>query len=132
MNGSEILTRQSNPVTPEFGYDQVPELTVSEKMDLVVFSSMPVSKAVYKLMELEIVQARNEAMRANPAKVEEQRALMTVAHAMDKFYTNVRGKITFATGEHIADVKLKVQQVDMEDKEKLEEIIFQNVTGIKS
>ena len=131
MNGSEVLTQGRNPVAPGFGYNRIPELTEPEKMDLTVFSSMSLAKAVYKVMEIEILEALHEAMQTNPANKEQQVANMTIAHAMDKFYTNVRGKIEHAMGEHVATVRLKVQEEDLKDAARMEEIILQNATGIQ-
>ena len=128
MNGEEALVRTS-PTSNKFSYNQSRELTPEEMMDLTVFGAMPVSKTVYKVMEFAIADARDEAMECDPAHEATQRSLMTVAHAMDKFYKKVRGKIEFAQMEHLSDVKQKVLAEDMKDQERVEEIIMMNVQG---
>lgn len=127
MNGEEREIRQAP--NSRFSYNQTRELTPEEMMDLTVFGAMPVSKTVYKVMEMAIADARDEAMECDPAREAVQRSLMTVAHAMDKFYKKVRGKIEFAQMEHLSDVKQKVLAEDMKDQEKIEEIILMNVQG---
>lgn len=127
MNGEEVCVKTS-PNT-RFSYNQNTELTPEEMMDLTVFGSMPVAKTVYKLMENAIADARNEAMECDPAREAVQRSLMTVAHAMDKFYKKVRSKIEFAQTEHLTDVRQKALQEDLKDQAKVEEIIMANVRG---
>src|SRR5258705_13169544 len=106
MNGEEREIKVA-PSSSRFSYNQTRELTPEEMMDLTVFGAMPVAKTVYKVMEFVIADARDEAMECDPAREAVQRALMTVAHAMDKFYKKVRGKIEFAQMEHFSDAKQK-------------------------
>jgi len=126
MNGSEVVTKR--PQESGFSYAQNNELTDIEKMDLAVLHQDPRVKTLYKLMELEIVDARNEAMEADPAETAKQLSLMTVAHAMDKFYRRVRSKIEFGVAEHVADVKAKMLQEELKDQERLNEVILFNQT----
>ena len=128
MNGEEREIKVA-PSSSRFSYNQTRELTPEEMMDLTVFGAMPVAKTVYKVMEFAIADARDEAMECDPAREAVQRALMTVAHAMDKFYKKVRGKIEFAQMEHFSDAKQKVLAEDMKDQEKIEEIIMLNIQG---
>lgn len=126
MNGSEVVTKR--PQEANFSYSQTTELTDIEKMDLAVLHQDPRVRTLYKLMELQIIKARNDAMSADPAEEAKQRSLMTVAHAMDKFYKQLRGEIEFGVAEHIADVKTKALQEELKDQAKLEEIILHNQT----
>ena len=127
MNGSEVETRK---VIDTYAYDQVPELTDQEKMDLAVFASSPIFKIICKKLEGVVIKSRNRAMEANPANPSEQAAALTVAHAQKKMYEEFRGDIVFTLSEHVADVRLKVQQKDLEDQKKLEDVIFHNQTGL--
>lgn len=122
MNGSEVVTQRPVAVGKH-------ELTDSEKMELTVLGSDPRCLTLFKLMEWEIEDAKDEAMEADPSKPAEQVALMTIAHAMNKFYKQVRSRMLVATHEHVADVKLKLAQKDLEDKSKIEAIILANQTS---
>jgi len=127
VNGSEVVTVQ-RPQNSGVSYAQNNELTDIEKMNLAVLHQDPRVKTLYKLMELEIVDARNEAMEADPAETAKQLSLMTVAHAMDKFYKHVRSRIEFSVAEHIADIKSKALQEELKDQEKLNDVILYNQT----
>lgn len=120
MNGSEVVTRQA--------FGENPELTPSEKMDIIAGDGTPYANAIKKLMKLEITRARDEAMDCDPADEKKQRTLMTIAHAMEKFYKNLTGSITFEKQSHLIDVKDKALQEELKDREKLEEIILHNQT----
>lgn len=126
MNGSEVETRgvQHNPLLQE----EIGELTDSEKMDLMVGDDSPYAKAIKKLMRTEVANAREEALDCDPADEKKQKALLDIAHAMKKFYTNVQAQIYFEKTKHLADVKHKVAEEELKDKEKLDEIILFNQT----
>lgn len=128
MNGEEFVIKQP-PTSSRLSYNQNIELTPEEMMDLTVFGAMPVARTVYKVMESAIVDARNEAMECDPAREAVQKSLMTIAHAMDKFYKKVRSKIEFAQTEHLTDVRQKALQEELKDQSKIEEIILLNVQG---
>jgi hypothetical protein len=118
VNGEEKEIRLTDPNSKD--------LTDGEKMDLVVFSSTPTSKTVYKLMDLEVAQARDDAMECDPADEAKQRALMTVAHAMHKFAKGLKSRIEFAMSEHVADVRKKAIELELQDQEKVNAIIEAN------
>lgn len=121
MNGSEIETK-----VPQDNLQS--ELTDSEKMDLVAGDNTPYANAVKKLMRIEVTKAQQEAVECDPADEKKQRALMTVAHAMEKFRKNLLGAVTFEKATHYADVKLKVAQQELEDRAKMDEVILFNQT----
>jgi hypothetical protein len=125
VNGSEVETRQSQ--TDPFSEPSL-ELSESEKMDLMAGDDSPYAKAIKKLMRKEITEARQEAIECDPSDEKKQRALMTVAHAMDKFYKNVLGKIVFEKTSHFAEVKQKLAEEELKDQEKLSEVILFNQT----
>lgn len=128
MNGEEVLVRPYL-AQPKLSYADAADLSESEKMDLIAGSSTPFAQALFKLMETEIVRARNEAMECPPEEVAKQRTLMTIAHAMDKFYKNLRSRMEYTTTEHILNVRQKVQEADLQDQAKMEEIILANTRG---
>jgi hypothetical protein len=121
MNGSEVLSR---PPTD----NNSSELTDSEKMDLTAGDGTPYANAIKKLMKIEINKARDEAMECDPSDEKKQRSLMTVAHAMEKFYKNLLGAIVFQQTSHILDVRQKAQEAELQDRDKFEEVILFNQT----
>ena len=126
MNGSEVETARHNkpPV-----YGQPPELTDSEKMDLVAGDDSPFARAIYKLMERAIFITQREAMEADPSNDKVQLAKLTIAHAVDKFYTDVREMVRFAKQSHITDIKTLAAQKELEETGRLEEIILAQSRG---
>jgi hypothetical protein len=125
MNGSEMVTRTPKP-TP---FGQAPELSDQEKMDLVAGDNTPFTNAMYKLMENRIFLAQREAMTADPANEKQQVAKLTIAHAMDKFYMDVRDMINFEKQSHIMDIKTRAAQKQLEEEGVMEEIIAANARG---
>ncbi len=121
MNGSEVVTKRLPEIVAT-------ELTDSEKMDLMAGDGTPYANAIKKLMKIEINKARDEAMECDPSDEKRQRALMTVAHAMEKFYRNLTGAIVFEKTSHLADVKQKIAEAELQDQEKLAEVILFNQT----
>lgn len=121
MNGSEVVTKRP----PEL---VATELNDSEKMDLMAGDGTPYANAIKKLMKIEISKARDEAMDCDPSEEKKQRALMTVAHAMEKFYKNLMGAIVFEKTVHLADVKQKLAEEELKDQEKLNDVILFNQT----
>lgn len=125
MNGSEVVTRQPQKTA----YNQAPELNDQEKMDLVAGDGTPFANAIYKLMESRVLLAQTEAIKSDPADERNQRSKMTIAHAMDKFYTDVREMIRFEKTSHITDIKQRAAALELEEAGKLEEIILAQATG---
>lgn len=123
MNGSEAFARPQQ-IDPRLMFSPATELTDSEKMDLTVGDQTPYARALDKLMKLEIVKARNAAMECDPSEEKKQAKLMTIAHAKNEFYEFLRGQVNFEKANHLADVKLRASQEDLEDREKIEAIIL--------
>lgn len=88
----------------------------------------PYAKAIKKLMRIEVSQAREEALDCDPSNEHRQKALLDIAHAMKKFYNNIQGKVLFEKTKHLADVKQKVAEAELEEAGKLEEIVLWNQT----
>lgn len=130
MNGSEAMGRRPQLVDPRDQYSQPGQLSDSEIMDLMVGDDTPYAKALDKLMKLTIVDARNQALEADPSDKEAQATKMTVAHAMNKFYENLRQIVHVEKTKHHLEVKLKAAEAELEDQQKLEEVIFSNTTGL--
>lgn len=107
-------------------FKTVDNLTTSEKMELVQFASISYFKLVCKVMEWEVIEQRDIAMAVNPAKETEQRAAMTEAHAMAKFYTRFRNTIDAAIREHRGEVEEHVVKQQLDDPEFLSELMTQN------
>lgn len=123
MNGSEAFARPQQ-TDPRLMFSPPSELTDSEKMDLMAGDQSPYARALDKLMKLEIVKARNAAMECDPTEEKKQTTSMTIAHAMNEFYKSLRGQVTFEKQNHLADVRLKVAQEELQDQEVIEAIIL--------
>jgi hypothetical protein len=129
MNGSEVETQGRLPQPNPLSLDgPALELTDSEKMDLMAHDDGPYAKAIKKLMRKEVITARNEAMDCDPADEKRQRALMTIAHAMEKFYKSLLNTILIEKTAHLAEVRQKAAEEDLKDQEVLERIILANQT----
>lgn len=105
--------------------NKVTPLTNSKQMDLIIMSSNPQIQALWELMELIILDARDEAMETDPAKREEQLAKMTMAHDFDKFYKRVRDHITYITREHLAAAQRLEVEKTLGTAEELERYLLQ-------
>jgi tellurite resistance protein len=105
------------------------KLDLKKTLDLIIISQNPQLQALWDLMEMEIIVARDIAMSVDPSKKDEQSSAMTVAHAMMKFYESIRQRITYLTTEHLNEVK----RLDMEKKlgspEEIERIIMNQITN---
>lgn len=88
------------------------KLDLKKTMDLIIISQNPQLQALWDLIEMEIVVARDIAMAVDPAEPIKQSAAMTTAHAMAKLYLSVRDRIDFITREHLNEIK----RLDMERK----------------
>lgn len=102
----------------------VEELNVSEKMDLVAFSSTSYYPLLRKIMEQAIIMARDRAVLVDPANEAAQRARMTEARAMSIFYTTVCDQIANSVAEHLGYVKQKAAEEAANDREFIESVIL--------
>lgn len=125
MKGSEENSHRKRSTVPQttIGSGQAVDLSESDKQDIVFAANH--YQPLYKLMELLIVKARDEAMLVDPSKEAEQRAAMTVAHAMSKFYLAIRAEVQFfVEGEH-EKFKQKAAQEAIQEQETIENIVLQ-------
>lgn len=122
-SGEEYVVRQA-AATP-LSVNKVEPLTNSEKMDIMVLSANPMIMSLWKFLEMEIIAARDEAMAVDPSQRDEQLAKLTIAHAMQKFYTRVRDDIKFMTQEHLAHTQqLNWEKTIAADPKVVEDIYF--------
>ena len=121
MNGSE---REEKVV---LSLNQVLELQPLEKLNLATLAGDPRYETLKKLMQIEVIRARDRAMEIDPAKGQEQRAAMTVAHAMQKFYQNVVNEVELAITEQLSDIKQKALEQELQDQGKIEELYLSQV-----
>lgn len=89
-----------------------------------MFSGTQSYSAVLKLMELMLVEARDEAVLISPAKKDEQLAALNTAHAMSKILLGFKERIQFLVDEQLADIRQIASQEAMQDRERCEEIIL--------
>lgn len=123
MNGEEKEVKKPR----ELNRRTVTELTEIEKIDLVVFSSMPVAETLFRIMEDEILEARDLAMATDPVNVKQVLALQAEAHAMARFYTRIRNKIEGSKVEHFGNIAAKAVEEAIQDQDELENLIISNL-----
>jgi hypothetical protein len=128
MNGSEIETAPRRPQINPLALDEPQELSDTEKMDLIAGDDSPYAKAMKKLMRWEIAKSREAAEDCDPSEKEKQVALLTVLYAQKKFFNSLMGAILFEKTSHLSDVRQKIAQEELQDREKLESIILANQT----
>ena len=100
-------------------------LDSKDRMDLVILSGQPQLQALWKLMQQEVLRARDEAMLVDPSERDKQAAAMTVAHAMAKFFTRVRKSVEYQIAEHIGEVQALADENIQNDTEALERYTLQ-------
>lgn len=103
---------------------RINELDVMQKTDLFAFAHTETSKALWLLMENMVIEARDEAMATDPADEKTQKARMTEAHAMAKFYTRIRKEIESLVTEQMGEIQRLANEEILKDREKVEEIIL--------
>jgi hypothetical protein len=126
-SGEEFVIRQVAGNTSPLSVNKVQELTNSEKMDIMILSGNPAILTLWKFMEMEIIQARDEAMNSDPSKPNEQVAKLTIAHAMEKFYKRVREDISYLTQEHLAETRRLEWERRLQEPDELEKAFFENL-----
>lgn len=132
MNGEEVegRPRYSAPKqNAQLGVRIVDELSQGEKVDLMMFAQSEIAKTLFKLMEMKIISARDNAMACDPSKVAEQKALMDIAHAKASFYTEIRMEINGIVADAIAKQQEAEAEEATHDKEFLEAVILANATN---
>ena len=100
-------------------------LDTKDRMDLVLLNGQPQLQALWKLMQNEVLRARDEAMLVDPAERDKQAAAMTVAHAMAKFFTRVRKSVEYQIAEHIGEVEALAAGHLKDDPEEIERLTLQ-------
>jgi len=99
------------------------QLTPREKIDLITFRSTTAVETWYKLLDIIIQNARDEAMEIAPHETKRRLAAMDVAYAMDKGFRDLRNIVDAITQQHIADTKAIAAKELMMDKERIADII---------
>lgn len=115
--------------TPLIRERTVTELSPQDQILLITTAESAGAKILFRIMEQEIIDARDEAMAVNPAKEAEQRAAMTVAHAMAKFYRKVRTRIQQEFQKHKESL-IQAQQSVLDDPEEVEEMILSQALAL--
>lgn len=123
MRKFEADRKQEAPKTT-IGNNQLADLSFSEKQDLVMFSGTPAYTAILKLMETMLVEARDEAVLADPANPAAQLAALNTAHAMGKLFLGVKEKLNFLVEEHLGILKQRDAEAAMDDQERFEAIVL--------
>lgn len=130
MNGREVESRnQSENQKTTIGSNQITDLSVSEKQDLVLFSGTPAYKAILKLMETMLVEARDEAVLIAPSKRDERLAALDTAHAMSQCFLRLKEKIRYITDEHLGLIKQAEAEKALEEQNNLEDILFSEINS---
>lgn len=124
MNGEEVVIKKRATKLPKLSLNAVKELSNPEKLDLIVYCTNPQIEILWKLMEMEIIQFRDDAMAVDPAKKDEQSARMTEAHAVAKFYERVRNSIQYITQEHLNQAKQLEYEQQMQSPEEILKVLL--------
>lgn len=104
--------------------NRVLDLEPREKMDLFSFTHTSTAKALYKLMENLIIDARDEAMAVDPVDEKLQKSRIDGAHWFSVFYTRVRKSIESSAMEHIGELQRFANEEILTDRDQIENIIL--------
>lgn len=107
----------------------VEDLSNFEKLELIQFSATTYFKTVCKLMEMEVISARDVAMTVDPVNTREQTARMTEAHAMARFYTRFRKTVENMAKEHMGELRAAAAEEAAQDQDIIEQIILAQASG---
>jgi hypothetical protein len=108
----------------ELQHKKIEPLSMHEQQDLIVLGADPRVHTLFKIMEYEIIEARDEAMACDPAEKDKRAALMDTAHAMAKWYTQIRSRITRELNEHLGEIKRRANEELVKDQNAVEKIIL--------
>jgi hypothetical protein len=123
MNGEEKEVPQVSS-TPKLTNGRFVELTEPERMNLVLLASSPNYDTLKKLFEMEVIQARDEAMAVPPHEKEKRLALMDVAYAIAQFSTHVQQRIESAILEHKGAIAVAAAREATQDRNFIEKVIL--------
>ena len=104
--------------------NKVTELSITEKLDLFQFAHTSYAETVYKLLELILIEMRDEAAETDPADEKKQKAVWDVAHAAHKIYTRFRQEVQKIAEGHRADIADKANKEILEDQQEMERIML--------
>jgi hypothetical protein len=111
----------------------VEELSQHEKLELIQFSATTYYKVICKLLEQEVIGARDIAMSVDPVSADkriEQSERMTEAHAMAKFYARFVTTLESLAAEHIGELKAAAAEQIAQNREQIEAIVMGQAAGV--
>lgn len=128
MNGSEREVRwpQELPQTT-IGSNKLIDLPNSSKQDLVLFSSSPAYSSLKKLIEMMLVEFRDDAVRLPVHKKDERLAALDLASAAEQIYLRLIEKMTYLVEEEIGHAKSKDADAAMQDRDYIESVLFHQI-----
>ena len=126
MNGQEVEVNKDiamRTIQP-MSYSNALKLSPQDKINCVSMRNSPFLQTLWKLAEIIVVEARDEAMCVDPAHKEEQAARTTEAYVMNKLYWKLRIAVENGVSEHLSDLDAIASREALEDQAKIEEIIL--------
>ena len=105
-------------------------LTTSDKNQLITFSLSQQAQALWKLMQILIYDQRDNAMAVDPSDIKKQAAETTVAHAMARFYHQLRQRVDGMANEQIGELRARANAEIVKDAKKIEEIVMSQIEGL--
>lgn len=104
------------------------ELNPAEKSELIAFRATSYYPLIRQIMENMIHEAKDLAMAVDPVNQDEQRARMTEAHAMSKFYTRMIKSIEREVSERMGQIQEKAIQSQLDDREFTDNLLVEQAS----
>lgn len=127
MREFESRPRPQEPLKTTIGSDQIVDLSLAEKQDLVLWRGTPAYAAVHKLLQTMMIELRDEAVTLKSRDPNERLAALDLAAAAATIYERFQEKIIYLIGEHTGRMQLKEAEVAAEDQQMIEEVISSQI-----
>lgn len=110
----------------DFGALKLDDRTVHQ---LIIFRSTPDAVALWKLFESLCQLTTSEAMEVDPSDRVKQKVAVDRAHYYRQIYKDVRNMLDLEAELYLNEVHRLAQEAEMRERQKVEEIIFEQSTG---
>lgn len=110
----------------ELSVNKVTPLSRQEQIELFAASRTRQMDLVYKLLELMVIEERDNAARVDPANEPSQRAAWTTAYAMNQLYQKFRTRVEEALTEHKDEIAKKAAEENAREQQEVEGVITYN------
>ena len=107
-----------------FQVGKPPVLDAAEKAELLQFSYTTTANIIFKVLEIMVIEARDEAAAVDPANEAEVRAKQGVAYTMGLLYAKFKEKVQGPALEHYGETKRILNARLAQEQEFIEDIII--------